>query len=65
MQVFYGIPFQSGDRILTGVHEYAANYIAFLQVWDNRPAHAIKSLLEAIAAPTLQESGSHASFASA
>ncbi len=32
MQVFYGIPFQSGDRILTGVHEYAANYIAFLQV---------------------------------
>lgn len=32
MQVFYGIPFKNGDRILTGVHEYAANYIAFLQV---------------------------------
>ena len=32
MQVFYGIPFKSGDRILTGTHEYAANYIAFLQV---------------------------------
>ncbi|EIE20090.1 PLP-dependent transferase [Coccomyxa subellipsoidea C-169] len=31
-QVFYGIPFKQGDRILTGVHEYAANYIAFLQV---------------------------------
>ena len=32
MQVFYGIPFQKGDRILTSVHEYAANYIAYLQV---------------------------------
>ncbi|KAK9901374.1 hypothetical protein WJX75_009053 [Coccomyxa subellipsoidea] len=32
MQVFYGIPFQQGDRILTGIHEYGANYIAFLQV---------------------------------
>ena len=32
IQVFYGIPFQKGDRILTSVHEYAANYIAYLQV---------------------------------
>jgi hypothetical protein len=35
LQVFYGIPFQQGDRILTGIHEYGANYIAFLQVWNN------------------------------
>ena len=32
LQVFYGIPFQKADRILTSVHEYAANYIAYLQV---------------------------------
>jgi cysteine desulfurase/selenocysteine lyase len=31
-QVFYGIPFKKGDRILTSVIEYGANYIAFLQV---------------------------------
>lgn len=35
-QVFYGIPFKPGDRILTSVIEYGANYIAFLQV----PVHA-------------------------
>ncbi len=29
---FYGLPFQAGDRILTARAEYAANYIAFLQV---------------------------------
>lgn len=32
--MFYGLPLQQGDRILTSVHEYAANYIAFLQVCD-------------------------------
>ncbi|KAK9800330.1 hypothetical protein WJX73_003728 [Symbiochloris irregularis] len=31
-EVFYGIPFQQGDRILTTMLEYGANYIAFLQV---------------------------------
>ncbi len=29
---FYSLPFQAGDRILTGMAEYASNYIAFLQV---------------------------------
>ena len=31
-QVFYGLTFREGDRILASVAEYAANYIAFLQV---------------------------------
>jgi len=29
---FYGLPFSKGDRILTAEAEYAANYVAFLQV---------------------------------
>ena len=29
---FYSLPFQAGDRILTGMNEYASNYIAFLQM---------------------------------
>ena len=29
---FYALPFAAGDRILTGMNEYASNYLAFLQV---------------------------------
>jgi len=32
VQAFYGISFQAGDKILTARAEYAANYIAFLQM---------------------------------
>jgi cysteine desulfurase / selenocysteine lyase len=29
---FYSIPFKAGDKILTGMNEYASNYIGFLQI---------------------------------
>ena len=31
--MFYGLTFREGERILASVAEYAANYIAFLQVF--------------------------------
>lgn len=30
-QVFYGLPFVEGDRILTSLVEYGSNYLGFLQ----------------------------------
>lgn len=37
--VFYAIPLQPGDRILTSQVEYASNYISFLQVSQRTGAH--------------------------
>jgi cysteine desulfurase / selenocysteine lyase len=33
---FYSVPFASGDSIITGVSEYASNYLAFLQLQRQR-----------------------------
>lgn len=35
---FYGLPFAPGDRILTARAEYAANYVAFLQIAQQKGA---------------------------
>ena len=34
-QVFFGLPFQKGDRILTSQAEYGSNYLAYIQVWQS------------------------------
>jgi hypothetical protein len=34
VQVFHGIPWHPGDVVLTGMAEYGANYIAYLQASD-------------------------------
>ena len=31
-QVFFGLPFSRGDRILTSQAEYGSNYLAYIQV---------------------------------
>ena len=36
---FYSLPFVAGDRILTTTTEYAANFIAYLQVAEKTGAH--------------------------
>jgi cysteine desulfurase / selenocysteine lyase len=33
---FYSIPFEAGDQIITGIEEYASNYLAFLQLRAQR-----------------------------
>jgi cysteine desulfurase / selenocysteine lyase len=33
---FYSIPFATGDRIVTGISEYASNYLAFMQIRNSR-----------------------------
>ena len=37
--IFYSIPFQPGERIVTGRSEYASNYIAMLQVARRHGVH--------------------------
>jgi selenocysteine lyase/cysteine desulfurase len=38
---FYSIPFRSGDKILTGVAEYASNFLAFLHVSEVRNVEVV------------------------
>ncbi|KAK9861125.1 hypothetical protein WJX84_007776 [Apatococcus fuscideae] len=47
-QVFFGLPFQRGDRILTSRAEYGSNYLAYIQVGNEEASRggALESLIK-------------------